>query len=109
LPALAQREIEEACAVEDDASAEVDTAGGLRLLPEDDLRLLEPRGAELRAHQLGANAAFAGARIGEIDDAVLAEARMQRDLQQPALPARRDTRHAFDVGAFEIRREQVQS
>src|SRR6185295_2279444 len=48
LAALAERQVEEAGAVEDDAAAEVQAAGSLRLLPEDHLQVLAPARAKLR-------------------------------------------------------------
>lgn len=39
---------------------------------------------------------------------VLGEARVQRDLEQAALPARKDPRHAFDLHALKIASDEIQ-
>src|SRR5207245_5288080 len=67
LPALAEREIKIAVAVEDDAAAEVDAARAFRALPEQHLHVLQPPVIQLCARELGPDAALsaAGARSEE--------------------------------------------
>ena len=108
LAALAEREIEESGAVEDDAPAEVQPAGSLRLLDEQHAQIDQAMALELGARELGARAALTGTGVGEVHETVLGEARMQRHLEQAALPAREDPRHAFDRHALEIACDEIE-
>src|SRR6266849_6392872 len=101
-PRSPRREVEEARAVEHDAPAEMQAARGLRLLYEQHSQILQPLAVELGARELGARPALARTGVREVDEAVLGEARVQRDLEQAALPARVHARHAFDAGALEV-------
>ncbi len=108
LAALAEREIEKARAIEHDAPAEVQAAGGLRLLDEQHAQLHQALTLQPRARELGARAAVARAGVREVDEAVFGEARMQRNLEQATLPAGVDARHAFHVAALEVAPDEIQ-
>src|SRR5205814_10069119 len=63
LPALAEREIQIAGAVEDDAAAEVDAARAFRALPEQHLHFLQLPAVQLCARELGPDAAFSAGGV----------------------------------------------
>src|SRR6185436_3993835 len=75
--ALAEGEIEIAGAVEDDAPAEMVAAPAFRVLGKESLHVLQAIALQLAARQLGAEAVAAARRVGEIDERVLRELRMQ--------------------------------
>src|SRR5690606_24346354 len=104
----------EVAVTEGHAMPEVAVSGDFRHLTPDDLEILERAAAlvedEARPCDGGAaRAGFAGLGIAEIHEAVLAEARMQDDVAEPALPAVRDARHARDVADRAVRRPQFQA
>src|SRR5205807_1342602 len=92
LPALAEREIEIAVAVEDDAPAEVDAARAFRALPEQHLHVLQLLAVQLCAGELGSDAAFAACGVCEINQPVLTVPRVENDIEKPALPSGGDLR-----------------
>ena len=96
LPALADGDEQMALRVERQTRAEVLARAHQRLGDEDHLQVLEPAVAERGARDPGAVAAVALGRIGEIDHLVRGEGGIQRDVQQPALAAGVDRRHARD-------------
>src|SRR5207302_9043799 len=76
LPALAEREIEIAVAVEDDAPAEVDAARAFRALPEHHLHFLQLLANQLCARELGSYAAFAACCLRVLYQPVLTVPRL---------------------------------
>ena len=101
LVALAAGHVEQACAVEDDARAEMQAAGRARQGLEDALHAEQRIVAELgpRQHRRGAALALAG--IGEIEHGVPREVGVQADVEQAALAARIDLGQAADRRPFE--------
>ena len=95
---LAERDEQMALAVEHQARAEMLGAVELRLLAEDDLDVRERPLvlAEDAAGDRGAVAAVAGLGIAQIHQAVLAEVRVERDVEKAALITRVHLRHARD-------------
>ena len=95
--ALAERDEERARAVEDEPRAPMVRAGVGRLLPEDHLHVLErpAGGVDLRARDRGAGAAVA-AILGkaQVDHAIAGEIRVEKHVEQAALPARENLRQA---------------
>ena len=92
LPALAEREIQIAGAVEDDAAAEVDAARAFRALPEQHLHFLQLPAIQLCARQLGPDAALSAGGVREINQSVLTVPRVKNHVEKPALPSGRDLR-----------------
>ena len=77
--ALAERDEQLAVRTEHKPRAEMVAADDLRILPEDHLHIVEAVSAELAARHRGAGfAVVARLRIGEIDEAVLAELWIER-------------------------------
>ena len=79
-------------AVEHHASAEVAASARLRQRPEQHLHVFEPVAVEPAASELGAVAAAAPARIGDVDEAVPGKIRVQDHIVQPALSGFRHRR-----------------
>jgi hypothetical protein len=96
LPALADGDEQMALRVERQTRAEVLARIHERLGREDHLQVLEPPLAQPGARDPRAVAAVAGGRVGEIDHPVRGESGIEGDVEQPALPARVDFRHALD-------------
>jgi len=96
LAAVAQREIEVARAVEDDAAAEVVPRTALRALPEEDLHVLEAVAGEPSARELGTDPVVAARRVGEVHELVFLELGVRHHVVQAALPVHRDLRQAGD-------------
>src|SRR5207247_4512099 len=65
LPTLAERKIQIAVPVEDDAAAEVDAARAFRALPEQHLHFLQLPAIQLCARELGSDAALSAGRSEE--------------------------------------------
>jgi hypothetical protein len=99
---LAQGDEEMALAVEDEAAAEMQVAADFRLLREDHLDILERLavGTQPAARHGGRVAAFSGFREAPIDEPVPGKIRMDRDIEETALPADIDTGHTFDSGTL---------
>ena len=72
------------------------SASGLRLGAEDALHVGKAFAVEPCAHDLGAGGPAVGPGIGKIDETVFGEARIDGDIQQAALAARRDPGHTGD-------------
>jgi hypothetical protein len=66
----------------------------LQLLPKDDLEILETSLAEFPARHRGRGAALTWLRVGEIDEAVRLEVRVDRHIEQSPLPLGEDFGHA---------------
>src|SRR3982074_5857 len=92
LPALAEREIKSAVAVEDDAAAEVDAARAFRALPEQHLHVLQPLAIQLCARELGPDAALSAGGVRKINQSVLTVPGVENYIEKPALPSGRDLR-----------------
>src|SRR5215207_4322680 len=80
------------------ARAEMESARDGRLLPEDHLKAFERRARRVQPTTAGRGRcpALARLRIREIDEAVLGEAGIKRDIQQTALTLRVDARHTAE-------------
>jgi hypothetical protein len=96
LAAVAEREVHMACAVEDDAAAEVLAARALGRLAEKHLHILEAVSRQAAARELGAHAVLAARREREVDQLIVGELRMQHHVLQSALPVHGDFRQAAD-------------
>ena len=92
LPALAEREIQIAVAVEDDAAAEVDAARAFRALPEQHLHFLQLPAIQLCAGELGSDSTLSTSGIRKVEQAISFVIRMQNDIKQPTLPSSSDLR-----------------
>ena len=71
-------------AVEHHASAEMAAAVRLRQRPEQHLHVGEPVAVEPAASELGSVAAAVRAGVGDVDEAVMGEIRVQHHIVQPA-------------------------
>src|SRR5262249_34175174 len=71
-------------------------AGDLWKLPEDHLDIIDAAVTELAAGNGGSGAIFAWLCIGEIDQSVVGEMRIERHVEQPALALREDLWHTFE-------------
>jgi len=85
--ALAQRDEEPPVAREHEARAEVFRAVDLGLLAEDHLQPGQLVAFQPRARHRGAVAALAGLAVAQVDQLVLGELRVERNIQQAALAA----------------------
>src|SRR2546427_690823 len=92
LPALAEREIQIAVAVEDDAAAKVDAARAFRALPEQHLHFLELPAIQLCTRELGPDAALSAGGVRKINQSVLAVPGVENHIEKPTLPSGRDLR-----------------
>src|SRR5437762_1721432 len=102
LPALAEREIQIAGAVEDDAAAEVDAARAFRALPEQHLHFLQRPAVQLCARELGSDAAFSAGGVRKINQSVLAVPGVENHIEKPTLPSGRDLRQPGDWLRIEL-------
>ena len=96
LEALAHREEQVPVRREHDASAEVIRTVDPRLLAKDDLEILHAVVDQTTSAQRGRRAAVAGLGVGQVDQAVLVEIRVECHIQQPALPFGIHLGGAFD-------------
>ncbi len=93
--AIALRDQQGAIVREHETRAEVPAAAHLRLLPVDHLHVLEPIVGESGAGHRGAGiAALSRLGKGQVDEPVFREARIERDVEQSALPAGEHLRHS---------------
>ena len=92
--AVAGRHVQRAVAREREARAPVIRTARLGHLAPDHLRVLEAGRAEPPARHRGTGAALAGLREAQVHEPVGGERRRQRNVEQPALPAREHARHA---------------
>jgi hypothetical protein len=92
--ALAERDEKVAVAIEHESRAEMHAGGAFRLLAEDHLDVLQAIARQPAARDLGPEAGRITAGVGKIDEVVLGEAGMQRDVEQPALADGRDLRQS---------------
>jgi hypothetical protein len=72
------------------------SACDLRLLPVDDPHIFQPAFAQPAARHRRPRTTLTGLRVREIDQPVLGEARVQRDIQETALAARRYRRYSCE-------------
>ena len=96
LPALTHGDKQMALRVEREPRAEVIGRVHQRLGREDHLEVLQPAVAENGPRDAGAVAAIALGRIGQVDQPVRRELGIERDVEQPALAAGVNRRHALD-------------
>ena len=93
--AVAERDEQLAVGAEGKPRAEMVAAIDLRLLPEDDLDIVEAAVAQLPARDRRSRAAFARLRIGQVDKAVLGESGIERDVEKSPLAFGDHLWHAF--------------
>jgi hypothetical protein len=82
---VAERDVQQAFVVEHQPRSIVPGRGRLGLEPEDHRDILQGLLAQPRANHLGAAPTLAARAVGQIDEPVVAEARMQRNIEQPAM------------------------
>ena len=99
--ALADRDEQIAFRVERESRAEVIRRADQRLGDEDHLQVVEPALTELGAGDASAVAALALGRVGQIDQPVGGESRVEGDIEQTALATRVDLGHARNRGRVE--------
>ena len=100
---LADGEIQQAGSVERDATAEVGVRLAPRIRDEDVLDVLQRRAVEHRACERGGReVVLTGLRVAQIDDLVLGEPRMQRDVEKTGEHAREHVRCSGDRRRIEL-------
>ncbi len=112
LAAVADRDEQRAVAREHQPRPEVPAAAGLRLLAEDHLDAAQAQlvPVEARAGHGGAGAAVPGLGVGQVDQAVVGVAGIERDVQQAPLADVGDVRHAAHrLGHRAVGRHHAQS